>query len=149
MRREVSTPLSNEKVTYIKFQDDLWVTFDPWLFIFQGGFWPFIFPKWLFEFLFSFNYNNSENMKTLHIPQFWIFYKNKYLQYFTKVFYNIILQYYNFDSPFFRKCLLHALCWDNIFSSLELKICAFFTSRSMLHFLYSSILITNFCMNAV
>jgi len=38
MRREVPTLLSNEKVTYIEFQDDLWVTFDPWLFIFQGGF---------------------------------------------------------------------------------------------------------------
>ena len=38
MRREVLTPLSNEKVKYIEFQDDLWVTFDPWLFIFQGGF---------------------------------------------------------------------------------------------------------------
>jgi hypothetical protein len=35
MRREVSAPLSNEKDTYIEFQDDLWVTFDPWLFIFQ------------------------------------------------------------------------------------------------------------------
>jgi hypothetical protein len=38
MRREVPTPLSNEKDTYIEFQDDLWVKFDPWLFIFQGGF---------------------------------------------------------------------------------------------------------------
>ena len=37
MRREVPDPLSNEKVTYIEFQDDLWVTFDPWLFIFQCG----------------------------------------------------------------------------------------------------------------
>ena len=45
MRREVPAPLSNEKDTYIEFQDDLWVTFDPWLFTFQGGFWPFIFPK--------------------------------------------------------------------------------------------------------
>ena len=26
MRREVSVPLSNEKVTYIEFQGDLWVT---------------------------------------------------------------------------------------------------------------------------
>ena len=41
MRREVSTPLSNEKVTYIEFQGDLWVTLtfgfsysqsDPWNF---------------------------------------------------------------------------------------------------------------------
>ena len=83
MRREVLVLLSNEKVTYIEFQDDLWVTFDPWLFIFQGGFWPFIFPKWLLEFLFSFNYNNLENMKTLHIPHFGFSYKIKYLQYFT------------------------------------------------------------------
>ena len=91
MRREVPTSLSNEKVTYIELQDDLWVTFGPWLFTFQGGFWPFIFPKWLLEFLFSFNYNKLENMKTLHIPHYWIFYKNN--------IYNIlpnILQYYNF-----------------------------------------------------
>jgi hypothetical protein len=31
MRREVLTLLSNEKDTYIEFQDDLWVTFDPWI----------------------------------------------------------------------------------------------------------------------
>jgi len=91
MRREVLTLLMNEKVTYIEFQDGLWVTFDPWLFIFQGGFWAFIFPKWLLKFLFSFNYTKLENMKTLQFPHFWIFYKNN--------IYNIlqnILQYYNF-----------------------------------------------------
>jgi hypothetical protein len=36
MRREVPTSLSNEKDPYIEFQDDPWVTFDPWLFIFQS-----------------------------------------------------------------------------------------------------------------
>ena len=45
MRREVPAILSNEKDTYIEFQDDLWVIFDPWFFTFQGGFWPFNFPK--------------------------------------------------------------------------------------------------------
>ena len=86
MRREVLAPLMNEKVTYIELKDDLWVTFDPWFFIFQGGFWPFIFPKWLLEFLFSFNYNNSENMKTLHIPHFWTFTKKNIY-----IFYNITI----------------------------------------------------------
>ena len=32
MRREVTAFLMNEKVTYIDFQGDLWVTFDPWNF---------------------------------------------------------------------------------------------------------------------
>ena len=85
-----------------------------------------------------------ENMKTLHNPHLWIFTKKKYLQYLIKYF--RILQ---FDSPFSRKCLLHASCCDNIFSSLELKMCAFFTSRAILHFLYSSMLITNLCTNVV
>ena len=90
MRREDLAPLSIEEVTYIEIQDDLWVTFDPWLFIFQGGFWPFIFPKWPLEFLFSFNYNNLENMKTLHIPHFWIFTKIIFTIFY-KIFYNITI----------------------------------------------------------
>ena len=45
MRREVLAPLSNEKDTYIDFQDDLWVTFDPWLFIFQRWLLTFHLPK--------------------------------------------------------------------------------------------------------
>ena len=57
-------------------------------------------------------------MKTLHIPHF-LFYKNKILfTIFYKLFYNNI----QFDSPFFQKCLLHASCYDKIFSSLELKM---------------------------
>ena len=95
MRREVPVSLSNEKVTYIEFQDDLWVTFDPWVFIFQGHFWPFIFPKWLLELLFYFNYNKLENMKTLHIPHFGLLQKIIFTI-FHKIFYNNILQYYNF-----------------------------------------------------
>ena len=91
MRREVPTILMNEKVTYIEFQCDLWVTFDPWLFIFQGVFSHFIFPKWLLEFFFSSNYNNWKIWILFIFLIFGFFYKNN--------IYNIsqnILQYYNF-----------------------------------------------------
>ena len=85
-------------------------------------------------------------MKTLHIPHFWILHKIKYyLQYFTNCF-TII---YNFILLSSKKCLLHASCCTRIFSSQELKIWDFFTSRAMLHFLYSSMLITNLCTKAV
>ena len=67
MRREVSAPLSNEKVTYIEFQGDLWL---------------FTFPKCLLAFhipkvtLGVSLLNSSKNMKTLHIPHFCILHKN-------------------------------------------------------------------------
>ena len=155
MRREVPTPLSNEKVTYIKFQGDLWVALtlgfshSKVTFRFSHSKVTFCFSysqsdPWNFSSLF--NYNNKENTKTLHIPHFLDFTKIKYyLQYFTNYF-TII---YNFHSPFFQKCFLHASCCVRIFSSLELKIWAFFTSRAMLHFLYSSMLITNLCTKAM
>ena len=70
MRREVTAFLSNKKVTYIEFQDDLWVTFDPWL----------SYSKVAFGLSFSQSdsWNLSslliaiilENMKSLHIPHF-------------------------------------------------------------------------------
>ena len=75
MRREVLALLSNAKVTYIEFQDDLWVTFDPWLSYSEVAF-GLSFSQsdsWNFS---SFNYNKLENMKTLHIPLFGFFLQN-------------------------------------------------------------------------
>ena len=68
MRIEVLTPLTNEKVTYIEFQGDLWVTLS----------FGFSYSKVAFDLSFSqsgsWNFSSLlitimlENMKTLHIP---------------------------------------------------------------------------------
>ena len=92
-----------------------------------------------------FNYNNYGKYEDSSYSSFLDFiYNNNYN--ILQITFTII---YNFQSPFLRKCLLQASCCVRIFSSRELKIWAFFTSRAMLHFLNSSILITNLCTKAV
>ena len=66
MRREVSTPLTNEKVTYIEFQGDLWVTMT----------FGFSYSKVSLGISPLLIYINSENMKTLHIPLLFIYIKD-------------------------------------------------------------------------
>ena len=145
MRREVPALLMNEKVTYKVFQGDHWVTLTL----------GFSYSKVAFGLSFSqsdpWNFSSrliTINRKIWRLFIFLIFYFKKmkyYLPYFTNYF-TIIIQFY---SPLFQKCFLHASWCDKIFSSLELKMWDFFTSRAMLHFLYSSMLITNFCTKVV
>jgi hypothetical protein len=66
MRREVSASLSNEKVTYIEIQGDLWVTLT-FVFSYSQS------VPWNFLLLI---YINLENMNTLHIPLLFIYIKN-------------------------------------------------------------------------
>ena len=59
-------PLSKEKVTYIEFQGDIWVTL-------TFGFSYSQSVPWNFS---SLNLHKFENMKTLHIPLLFIYIKN-------------------------------------------------------------------------
>ena len=89
MRREVLALLSNEKVTYIEFHGNLWVTLTL----------GFSHSKMTFDFSYSqsdpWNFSSllitiiMENMNTLHIPHFWILQKNKII---ITIFYKLLLQ---------------------------------------------------------
>ena len=82
MRREVPTPLSNEKVTYTEIQGDLWVTL-------TFGFSHSQSVPWNFS---SLNYINKENKSLFIFSQFFKLHKilKLIITIFTKLFYNIV-----------------------------------------------------------
>ena len=80
MRREVPTLLMNEKVTYIEFQGDLWVTLTFGFSHSQSVPWNFL--SLLITII-------MENMKNIHIPHFWILHKIKIK---ITIFYKLLLQ---------------------------------------------------------
>ena len=69
MRREVMAALKDEKVTYIEFKGDLWVTLT-FIFSYSQS------VPWNFS---SLIYKNSKNMKTLHIPLLFIYIKDIFI----------------------------------------------------------------------
>ena len=137
MRREVLTPLWNEKVTYIEFQGDLWVTL-------TFGFSHSQSVPWNFS---SLNYINKEN-RSLFIFSY-LFKLHKILKIiitrFTRLFYNIV----QFILLYFGNFFLMASCWVKILFYRELKICSLFTSRVICYSLNISMSTTNLCTKVV
>jgi hypothetical protein len=81
MRREVLTPLSNEKVTYIEIQGDLWVTL-------TFGFLHSQSVPWNFSYL---NYINKENRRHFILSHLFKLHKilKLIITIFINLFYNI------------------------------------------------------------
>ena len=78
MRREVLTLLTNEKVTYIEFQGDLWVTL-------TFGFSHSQSVPWNFS---SLELHNFGKDKTFHIPHLFNYIKSKII---ITIFYKLFL----------------------------------------------------------
>ena len=137
MRREVLAPLSNEKVRYIEFQGDLWVTLT---FVFSHS----QSVPWNFS---SLNYINKENRSPFKFSHLFKLHKNPKLNNYN--IYKIILQYCTIYPPLFWTYFLQTSCWVKILCSQELNMCSFFTLRVILHSLNLSISTTNLCTKVV